>query len=403
MQEWNSFNRIEAAFKREIPDRVPKYEGSIEIKELNPSIDGQAPAGLLFFSPQMIQWFHRFPSIVSILKSLIRHPRLFDPIATIISRIVCKLQRKFNYDLFSYIPGIPIILSNRLFRDFHTEEKNHVIRDQKGRLVWRTSEDGAHARQGFMQSPADWDKYMELDADHPGNYFLVQATMKACKKMDIVPMFAIFGPVGFEELCSMYGFEKIFELLMEEKNFIKSVVREMNDHAIAVAENILQRGGKYIYFTGDLGIKGRTMISPRMFREFFKPAMKKACKRIHQLGGRVMFHSCGYVMNLIPDFIDAGIDALHPIEKTAGNDIFELKEKYRKELTLVGNVPIELLTHGTPKENYDYVKHLIENVSKDGGHIISSSHSVTPSCKLENFYAYYRAVEDHGRYPINIE
>ena len=96
------------------------------------------------------------------------------------------------------------------------------------------------------------------------------------------------------------------------------------------------------------------------------------------------------------------MDALHPIEKAAGNDIAKLKAEYKDKIIPVGNVPIPLLTHGTPKENYDYVKYLLKNVSKDGGHIISSSHSVTQWCKLKNFLAYYKAVEDFGKYPINI-
>ena len=115
-----------------------------------------------------------------------------------------------------------------------------------------------------------------------------------------------------------------------------------------------------------------------------------------------MFHSCGNIVEMIPELVETGIDALHPIEKTAGNDIVEFKRKYGKDLVLVGNVPIPLLTHGTPKENYEYVKYLLANVSKDGGHIISSSHSVTQWCKLRNFYAYNKAVEDFGEYPIKV-
>ena len=44
-----------------------------------------------------------------------------------------------------------------------------------------------------------------------------------------------------------------------------------------------------------------------------------------------MMHSCGYVTDLLPDFIDAVIDALHPIEKAAGNDIADIKKQYGKE------------------------------------------------------------------------
>jgi len=403
MKKWNSFSRIEATFNHEIPDRVPKYEGSIEIKELNPVFDGQVNSqALLFFSPQQVSIFHKFPGVISLLKSISKHPRFLHPIASIAPRIITKLPRKFNYDMFVYTSGVPMIANERIFRDFHTEEKNKVIRDRTGRLVWRNSPDGAHMRNGFMQSIEDWDKYMEFDPDHQSNYVLLEAALKTSKKIDMVPILVLWGGVGFEELCGIFGFNQAFKLFIKNKGFIRKIVKQMNDYAIAVAEGILQRGGKYIYFTADLGYKGRSLISPHMFRELFKPGMKKLCRRIHQLGGKVIFHSCGNVVQLLPDFIDAGIDALHPIEKAAGNDIVDFKKKYGKKIVLIGNVPIPLLTHGTPKENYEYVKYLLKNVSKDGGHIISSSHSVTQWCKLKNFYAYYKAVEDFGTYPIKV-
>ncbi|MGV9202919.1 MAG: uroporphyrinogen decarboxylase family protein [Promethearchaeia archaeon] len=84
---------------------------------------------------------------------------------------------------------------------------------------------------------------------------------------------------------------------------------------------------KYIYVTNDLGYKGRTIIiSPKMFRELFKPGITRFCDVVHKYGVRVIMHSCGYIMELIPDFIEMGIDALYPIERAAGNDIVEIKD-----------------------------------------------------------------------------
>jgi uroporphyrinogen decarboxylase len=403
MQEWNSFSRINAVFNHEIPDRVPKYEGSIEIPEINLGPSGQDTcSGLLFFTPEILRMVHRFPFILKILKGLLRHPQMLMPFIKYIPRNVSKVQRKFNYDLFSTVPGVPMVFTENIFKDFYTEEKDKVIRGPGGFLVWRTSPDGAHTRNGFIRSSSEWDKYMEFNYDHPGNWTFTYETIKECKKLDIVPQFAVFGAVAFEELCQIFGFPTFFRLLIKEKAFVKRIVKEMNDFAINIAEKTLERGGKYFYITNDIGFKGRSIISPKMFREFFKPGLKKFCHRVHKYGGKVMMHSCGYVSELIPDFIEAGIDGLHPIERQAGNDIVEIKKKYGKSLVLVGNVPIHLLTHGTPKENYEYVKFLLKNVSKDGGHIISSSHSVTMWCKLKNFLAYTKAVEDFGIYPIKI-
>ncbi len=403
MKTWNSFSRIKAALNHKIPDRLPKYEGSIEIKELNPVFDGQATGnGILYLSSNLVGILSRHPSYLRILRKILKYPRILQPAARVVPRIISELPRVYNYDMFSYTAGIPMVFNNKLLRDFHTEDKDRIIRGPDGRLVWRTSPDGAHTRHGFMKTPNDWDKYIEFDPDHPANTFLVKPTMRACKKLDIVPLLTVYMAASFEELCGIFGFETFFKLLVKEKEFIKSIIKDMNNYSIAVAQKTVQIGGKYIYITCDLGYKGRSIISPRMFREFFKPGIKKFCESVHKEGGKVILHSCGYVGDLLSDLVDTGIDALHPIESDAGNDIIEIQKQYGKKLTLIGNVPIGLLTHGTPLETYNYVKNLIKNVSINGGHIISSSHSVTQWCKLKNFLAYYKAVEDFGKYPINL-
>ena len=401
MTEWDSFKRVKAIFRRELPDRVPKFEISIEIPELNPPVDSQlgGPA-ILFFTPQMIDMCHQNPSLISQMEQLTSKPRGLETIIGNPKKIT-RNHVKFNYDMYLAAPGVPIIYKNKIFEDFQAEEDNKVVRGPNGRLVWRTSPDGAHTRHGFLQSPEDWEKYIEFDADHPGNTVLTKRTIEACTKIDIVPAFFIYGCGFFEELCGMFGFERLFKLLVKDKGFIKDIVKEMSDYTIALVEKVIEEGGEYIYMTNDLGLKGTSIISPRMFREFFKPSIKKFCNRVHDLGGKVIMHSCGYVTEMLPDFVEMRIDALHPIEKAAGNDIVEIKKKFGKDLIFIGNVPIPLLSHGTPEEVTEYVKYLLQNVSKDGGHVISSSHSVTKWCKLENFLAYNRAVDDYGTYPIN--
>jgi len=401
MKRWNSFSRIESAFNKEIPDKVPRYEGSIEIPELNPILRGQLDCSTAFlFSPKQFDLFHKNPELYTAFKKYAKKGRNVLKGAIPDVKSISEIHRNYKYDMFAYIPGIPILLKDVFFQDFYGEDQGTILRGPGDRLVWKISHDGAHTRHGFFNSPEEWDKYMHLEENHPGNYILVENAVEKSKELDIVPIFTIFGCGFFEELCGIFGFETLFKLLVKNKEFIKKIVNQISQYSISVAENVIERGGKYIYMTCDLGFKGRSIISPKMFQEFFKPGIKEFCKKVHDLGGYVMMHSCGYIMELLPDIIDTGIDALHPIEKAAGNDIVEIKKKYQNKITLVGNVPIPLLTHGTAKENFDYVKNLLAQVSKDGGHIISSSHSVTEWCKLENFEAYNKAVDQFGNYPI---
>lgn len=402
MSDWTSFKRVDVVFNHEIPDKVPKYEGSIEIKDLNPTADGQkSGSAILFFQPDIINTFHEDEEFLASMEDLIIDPRSLRRFTGGKVKKQTRVHREYNYDMFLTGPGVPMVFNYDIFKDFYTEEENKVVRGPEGRLVWRTSPDGAHTRRGFIKKPDEWDKYMNFNADHPANWTLMKSIMKESKKLDIVPVFLVYGCGFFEDLCGIFGFETLFKLLIKNKNFIKKIVKQMSEYSLAVGERVIKEGGKYIYMTNDLGLKGRSIISPKMFREFFKPGIKQFCETIHDVGGKVMMHSCGYVMEMLPEIVECGIDALHPIERAAGNDIVKIKKIYGDNLIIIGNVPIPLMSLGTPQETEDYVKSLLKNVSVDGGHIFSSSHSVTQWCKLKNFLAYHETLEKYGTYPIS--
>ena len=161
-----------------------------------------------------------------------------------ISESVSKLQRNFKYDMFSTIPGIPMVFKNRLFRDFYTEKNAKVIKGPGGYIVWKTSSTGAHSRRGFMRTPSDWDKYIKFDINHPINDALVRGTMAACKKIDIVPAFVIYGAAAFEELSQIFGFETLIKFFFQEKSFLKDIIMNMQEYATVLAEKTILNGGK---------------------------------------------------------------------------------------------------------------------------------------------------------------
>ena len=70
-----------------------------------------------------------------------------------------------------------------------------------------------------------------------------------------------------------------------------------------------------ILFGDDLGMQNGPQISPRMYREFFKPRHAMMWRRAKQLADvKVMLHCCGGVRPLLPDLIDAGLDAINPVQ-----------------------------------------------------------------------------------------
>ncbi|MHA1727156.1 MAG: uroporphyrinogen decarboxylase family protein [Promethearchaeota archaeon] len=390
IEKQSSFKRIETVFNNEIPDRVPKFEMVIDLSE-----NSKNPEGLIIgtYSPQMI----------NIIKAQILNGEgtnsPFPLNGELLAHFLTINHLKYDYDIFTLTPGNSMVFKDEFFLDFKIEQNGAIVRAPDGRIVWKHSDTGAHTRHGFFRTEKDWDKYMEFNSDNPENWALVKGVMKFCKKNDIVPFFWVQYSGFFEDLCMHFGFENTFRLMIKNKEFIHKAVQQMSDFSIHVAEKVIEGGGKYLWMAVDLGYKGRSFISPKHFRDFFKPGIAKYCKRVHQLGGKVIMHADGYIMDLLPDIVDSGIDGIQPIERQAGMDIVKIRKEF-PNLILIGNVPISILSHGTEKETIDYVKYLLENVSKYGNHIMGSSHSVTSNCKLENFLAYQKTVEKYGNYPI---
>jgi len=159
-----------------------------------------------------------------------------------------------------------------------------------------------------------------------------------------------------------------------------------------------------LYFIGDdIAYKGRLMFAPQFLRETFIPALRRCCEPPRNAGIKVIFHSDGYLMDILDDMIKAGISGLNPIEPAAGMDIGLLKKRYGKNLILVGNVDCsQVLPLGSVEDVVRATKECIRQASMGGGHFIGSSSEVTPSTPVENIIAFFRTAREFGTYPISI-
>jgi len=91
-----------------------------------------------------------------------------------------------------------------------------------------------------------------------------------------------------------------------------------------------------IPFMDDWGAQDRPLISPQMWREFFKPLYADYCRIIHDAGKFVFFHSDGCIMDLIPDLIEVGVDALNA--QLFCMDIEEIGRRFKGQITFWGEI-----------------------------------------------------------------
>ena len=116
----------------------------------------------------------------------------------------------------------------------------------------------------------------------------------------------------------------------------------------------------------------------------------------------IMLHSDGAIGKLLPDFIEMGIDVVHPLEPVSGMDPAQVKRDYGDQISFLGGVDISHAMPGTLADVRADVDRCLQDLAPGGGYILTSGNSLAsyldPACVM----AMSTAVKKYGRYPITI-
>lgn len=155
-----------------------------------------------------------------------------------------------------------------------------------------------------------------------------------------------------------------------------------------------------IFITGtDFGTQSGPFISPKAYRDLYKPFHKAVNDWVHaHTTWKTFIHSCGSVAAFIPDFIEAGFDILNPVQTTAADmEAHSLKARFGKQLSFWGGgVDTQrTLPFGTPDEVRAEVKERIEIFGAGGGFVFNTVHNVQSRVPVKNLVALYEAIRDY--------
>jgi uroporphyrinogen decarboxylase len=188
-------------------------------------------------------------------------------------------------------------------------------------------------------------------------------------------------------------------LMMDDPDFVGRVMMTYADLIIGLYKLLDEQGVQYdgVFMPADLGYRNATLFSPKLYERLIFPAHKKLVDYQHERGRHFMCHSCGKIDVLIPKFIEAGFDAIQPLEAKCGQDVRVLKKLYAGKITLFGNIDIRKLS-GTKKDVEEEVVSKVEAAKVGGGYIFHSDHSVPPTVSFENYCYAVELAKEHGQY-----
>jgi uroporphyrinogen decarboxylase len=217
--------------------------------------------------------------------------------------------------------------------------------------------------------------------------------------------YAIIGGIPctlFELAWYLRGMTRIMEDMLVNKDFLHAYLDKLLTWAMEAGAHLAAAGVDIVWIGDDFGSQDRMLISPELFREFFKPRYARLLSHLRSIKPdlKFAFHTDGYVYPIISDFVEIGIDILNPIQPGSMNPA-TLKKEYGDKLTFWGTVDNqEVMPFGTPEDVVAEVRLRLRTVAPRGGLIISPAHNLQPQTSIENVLAFHKTVEEFGRYPI---
>jgi uroporphyrinogen decarboxylase len=209
---------------------------------------------------------------------------------------------------------------------------------------------------------------------------------------------------GFHSTYGLMGQTLFSYAIYDDPASIERIIEAETENAVRAAQAITAAQIAPVYFIGDdIAYKHKLLFSPDFLRRTFIRSLRRCVEPAKAAGQKVIFHSDGYVMDVLDDMVDAGIDGLNPIEPIAGMDIGFLKRRYGKNLVLVGNVDCsQVLPLGTVDDVVRATKACLRDAGHGGGLLIGSSSEIVPSTPVENILAFYETCRTCGTYPLRV-
>ena len=200
-------------------------------------------------------------------------------------------------------------------------------------------------------------------------------------------------------LCRMDQF--LIDLL-ENRPKAEALLDKLVESHLAGLAKILDAVEGYVQIIqmgDDLGTQQALQVSPRLYREVFKPREKLIYETVRRRSSlHVFLHSCGAISDILPDLIEAGVEIINPVQTSArGMDPARLKREFGKDVTFWGGGcdTQRVLPLGTPAEIEAHVRERIATFAPGGGFVFTQVHNIMPHVPPRNVEAMFDAVKKH--------
>jgi len=246
---------------------------------------------------------------------------------------------------------------------------------------------GAPGPLAYCEDPREIDRLDWPDPRHM-DYSVSLEALRACG-----PHYRASGMwcCFFHNVMDLFGLENYFVKMYTHPEVVEAVTRRVCEFYLACNEDFFRLAGREVdgfFFGNDFGTQLDLFLAPEMFDRFVLPWFRKFTDQGHAHGYQVILHSCGAIHKVIGRLIDAGVDALHPLQARAANmDAATLARDFKGQIAFMGGIDTqELLVRGTPDDIRREVRRVIDLLGP--ALVVSPSHeALLPNVPPENVRA----------------
>ena len=281
----------------------------------------------------------------------------------------------------------------------YVDRERGLFRDKWGVIRAFGPESTPAPVEGPIKRPEDLKTYTPPDPEAPdvlGTIPEIVAKYKGKKAITALCRDAFFNP------AFLRGTTQFLMDFIDHPDLVRELIEVTLSHDIRAMQRLVQAGVDVVIFGDDYADKNSTLMSPRHFKEFILPGLKRCVDAAHKAGAYVIKHTDGNITSILDMIVDTGIDGLNPLEPVAGMDIGAIKQRYGKRIALIGNIDCGYLLSQAPLDEVRRVTRETMRVAMPGGgYCLSSSNSIHSSVKPENFMAMIETWRECRAYPTS--
>jgi Uroporphyrinogen-III decarboxylase len=281
---------------------------------------------------------------------------------------------------------------NGYYRDGYQDVDSY--QDEWG-VIWKTVEYKTPYGKGKYTEPAGHpltedgalEGYHPPDPYRPELYHEAERVLKEFK--DEYWIVGVTPTTIFESAWALRGYEQLMIDMATQPDIANRVLDIPYSYHKTVTQRLVRLGVDMIWLGDDVGGQNSMLMSPRMWRQYFKPRMADLIASLRAINPhiKIAYHTDGVVYPIIPDLIEIGLDVLNPIQPMAMDPV-RLKNEYGKNLCFWGSLDIQqTLPFGTPERVKAEVITRLKTIGRGGGLLIGPTHNIQLDTPLENFWA----------------